>query len=285
MPQETGNPQMGKVTVVMPAYNAASTLLRTYEQIPKDVVDEILLVDDASNDETVREAANLGIPTLVHPENRGYGANQKTCYTEALRRGADIVVMLHPDYQYDPTLIPEMIRPIREGEADLVLGSRLLGVDGRQYGMPAYKYFANRFLTSVENRSMGTRLSELHTGYRAYSRKLLTSIPYLRNSDDFVFDSQVLFQTVAFGFRIAEISVPCRYMPEASSINFLRSVRYGLSTLGVAWHYTLHKNGRIKSPLFRRDFASMVVLEERESLVSGPDAASGRAAESESSHE
>ena len=262
---------MEKVTVVMPAYNAASTLLRTYEQIPKDIVSEVLLVDDASNDETVREAAKLNIPTLVHPENRGYGANQKTCYTEALRRGAEIVVMLHPDYQYDPTLIPEMIRPIREGRADLVLGSRLLEVDGRQYGMPAYKYFANRFLTSVENRAMGTHLSELHTGYRAYSRKLLTTIPYLRNSDDFVFDSQVLFQTVAFGFEIAEISVPCRYMSEASSINFIRSLRYGLSTLGVAWQYTMHKKGRRKSPLFRRDFASMVVLEEREGLVPGQD--------------
>jgi glycosyltransferase involved in cell wall biosynthesis len=258
---------MGKVIVVMPAYNAASTLLKTYEQIPRDIVDEVLLVDDASHDETVEEARKLNIPTLVHPENRGYGANQKTCYTEALRRGADIVVMLHPDYQYDPTLIPEMIRQIQEGKADLVLGSRLLGVDGRQYGMPAYKYFANRFLTTVENRAMGTDLSELHTGYRAYSRKLLTTIPYLRNSDDFVFDSQVLFQAVAFGFHIGEISVPCRYMPEASSINFIRSLRYGLSTLTVAWQYTMHRKGKIKSPLFRRDFASMVVLEERENLV------------------
>lgn len=265
---------MAKVIVVMPAYNAASTLLKTYEQIPKDIVSEILLVDDASHDETVNEARKLNIPTLVHPENRGYGANQKTCYTEALRRGADIVVMLHPDYQYDPTLIGEMIRPIEEGEADLVLGSRLLGVDGREFGMPAYKYFANRFLTSVENRSMGTELSELHTGYRAYSRKLLTTIPYLRNSDDFVFDSQVLFQTVAFGFKIGEISVPCRYMPEASSINFVRSLRYGLSTLNVAGLYTLHRRGKIKCPLFRPDFASKVVLEERQSLVPG-DAETG----------
>jgi glycosyltransferase involved in cell wall biosynthesis len=246
----------------MPAYNAAGTLLQTYEQIPKDIVAEVLLVDDASRDETVALARKLSIPTLVHPENRGYGGNQKTCYTEALRRGADIVVMLHPDYQYDPTLIPQMIEPIRKGEADLVLGSRLLGVDGRQYGMPAYKYFANRFLTSVENRAMGTKLSELHTGYRAYSRRMLTTIPYLRNSDDFVFDSQVLFQAVAFGFNIAEISVPCRYMPEASSINFLRSVRYGLGTLSVALQYSLHKKGRIKSPLFRRDFASLVALQE-----------------------
>ncbi|HUV03482.1 MAG TPA: glycosyltransferase family 2 protein [Armatimonadota bacterium] len=253
---------MQKVIVVMPAYNAAATLLETYRQIPKDIVSEVLLVDDASRDETVAVARKLNIPTLVHPENRGYGANQKTCYTEALRRGAEIVVMLHPDYQYDPRLIADMIQAIRKGQADLVLGSRLLGVDGRMYGMPAYKYFSNRFLTSVENRVMGTRLSELHTGYRAYSRRLLTTIPYLRNSDDFVFDSQVLFQAVAFGFKIAEISVPCRYMPEASSINFIRSLKYGFSTLGVAAQYALHKRGWIKCPLFRRDFASLVALEE-----------------------
>ncbi len=264
---------MEKVTVVMPAYNAAATLLKTYEQIPKDIVTEVLLVDDASRDETVALARKLDIPTLVHPENRGYGANQKTCYTEALRRGSDIVVMLHPDYQYDPTLIPEMIAPIQKGEADLVLGSRLLGVDGRDYGMPAYKYFANKFLTSVENKAMGTHLSELHTGYRAYSRRLLTTIPYLRNSDDFVFDSQVLFQTVAFDFKIAEISVPCRYMPEASSINFIRSARYGLSTLFVAWQYTMHKKGRRKCPLFRRDFASLVALQEAGILVADPQEA------------
>lgn len=253
---------MGKVVVVMPAYNAESTLETTYKQIPTNIVDEILLVDDASRDATVALARKLNIPTLVHPENRGYGANQKTCYTDALRHGADIVVMLHPDYQYDPRLIPEMIRPIVDGEADLVLGSRLLGVDGRQYGMPAYKYFANRLLTTMENSTMGTALSDLHTGYRAYSRKLLLTIPYLRNSDDFVFDSEVLFQTVAFGFKIAEISVPCRYMPEASSINFIRSMRYGLDTLKVAAKYALHKSGKIKCPLFRRDFASHVALDE-----------------------
>jgi glycosyltransferase involved in cell wall biosynthesis len=257
---------MDKVVVVMPAYNAAKTLLETYEQIPKDVVSEVLLVDDASKDETVEVAKRLNIPILVHPENRGYGANQKTCYTEALRRGADIVVMLHPDYQYDPRLIPEMIAPIKKGEADMVLGSRLLGVDGRKYGMPAYKYFANRFLTFVENKVMGTNLSELHTGYRAYSRHLLTTIPYLRNSDDFVFDSQVIFQAVAFGFKIAEISVPCRYIPEASSINFVRSLRYGFATLWVACQYVLHKKGLIKCPLFRQDFASLVALEEDTAL-------------------
>jgi len=266
---------MDKVIVVMPAYNAASTLLETYKQIPKDIVNEVLLVDDASRDETVTVAKQLNIPTLVHPENRGYGANQKTCYTEALRRGADIVVMLHPDYQYDPTLIPDMVAPIQKGEADLVLGSRLLGVDGRKYGMPAYKYFANKFLTYVENKVMGTQLSELHTGYRAYSRRLLTTIPYLRNSDDFVFDSQVLFQAVAFGFNIAEISVPCRYMPEASSINFFRSLKYGLSTLGVAWEYLLHKHGLRRCPLFRRDFASLVALQEASMLNAAADQQSG----------
>lgn len=262
---------MEKVVVVMPAYNAAATLVETYGQIPKDIVAEVLLVDDASRDETVAVARKLNIPTLVHPENRGYGANQKTCYTEALRRGADIVVMLHPDYQYDPRLIPDMIRPIQNGEADLVLGSRLMGVDGRDYGMPAYKYFANRFLTFIENRVMGTRLSELHTGYRAYARRLLTTIPYLRNSDDFVFDSQVLFQAVAFGFKISEISVPCRYMPDASSVNFIGGVRYGLSTLMVAWQYGLHKRRVHACPLFKRDFASLVALEEKDSLRLGDD--------------
>jgi glycosyltransferase involved in cell wall biosynthesis len=253
---------MEKVVVVMPAYNAVETLLQTYEQIPRDVVTDVILVDDASSDETVKLAHELNIPTMVHPENRGYGGNQRTCYTEALRRGADIVVMLHPDYQYDPLRIPELIRPIQEGKADLVLGSRLLGVDGRKHGMPAYKYFANHFLTFVENRVMGTRLSELHTGFRAYSRRLLTTIPYLRNSDDFVFDSQVLFQAVALGFRIAEISVPCRYMPEASSINFVRSARYGLATLKVAIQYLLHRKGVVTYPLFRKDFASLLALGE-----------------------
>jgi glycosyltransferase involved in cell wall biosynthesis len=261
---------MGKVVVVMPAYNAAGTLQQTYEQIPKDVVDEVLLVDDASRDETSKIARELNIPVLVHPENRGYGGNQKTCYMEALKRKADIVVMLHPDYQYDPTLIPQMIKPIQDGEVDLVLGSRLLGVDGRQFGMPTYKYFANRFLTTIENRAMGTCLSDLHTGYRAYSRKLLATIPFMRNSDDFVFDSQVLFQTVAFGFKIAEIKVPCRYMPEASSINFIRSSMYGLSTLAVAMQYATHKR-RMKAtnPLFRRDWASMVAMDEDEALHGG----------------
>jgi glycosyltransferase involved in cell wall biosynthesis len=264
---------MTRVIAVMPAYNAASTLLQTYEQIPKDCVNEVLLVDDNSSDETAAIARRYNIPTLVHPENRGYGANQKTCYTEALRHKADTLVMLHPDYQYDPRLIPEMIEPIKKGEADLVLGSRLLGVDGRKFGMPAYKYFSNRFLTRLENRAMGTELSELHTGYRAYSRRLLLSIPFLRNSDDFVFDSQVLFQSVAFGFKIAEISVPCRYMPEASSINFARSLRYGLSTLDVALQYTLHKKGIIKNPIFRSDYASHLAFEDSGVLTEGASAA------------
>jgi len=256
---------MGKVVVVMPAYNAARTLLDTYSAIPKDVVDEVILVDDASHDETVAEAERLGIPVLVHPENRGYGANQKTCYTEALKRDADIVVMLHPDYQYDPSLIPQMIAPIRKGEADIVLGSRLMDNNATACGMPFYKFLANRFLTTVENRVMGTHLSELHTGYRAYSRRFLLSIPYFRNSDDFDFDSQVIFQASALGFKIAEIPVPCRYMPEASSINFMRSIIYGLKTLRVAFQYAMHKRGK-KNPLFRPDYASMVALGSGEKL-------------------
>jgi len=219
------------VVVVMPAYNAGRTLERTYREVPHEVVDEVLVIDDASHDDTVAVARRLGLTVYVHPENRGYGGNQKTCYTRALAAGADIVVMLHPDYQYDPRRIPDLIAPILEGRADLVLGSRLK--DGRALagGMPVYKYLANRFLTVVENLVLGLHLSEMHTGYRAYSRRLLESIPFLANSEDFVFDTEVIVQTAAGGFRIAEIGVPAKYLPEASSISFWPSVRYGLGTL------------------------------------------------------
>jgi len=233
-----------KVVVVMPAYNAARTLERTYREVPLDVVDEVLVTDDASHDDTVAAARQLGLTVYVHPENRGYGGNQKTCYTHALAAGADIVVMLHPDYQYDPGRIPGLISPVVEGTADLVLGSRLK--DGRALagGMPFYKYIANRFLTAAENLVLRQHLSEMHTGYRAYSRRLLESINFLANSEDFVFDSEVIVQTVAAGFRIAEISVPATYLPEASSIGFWPSVRYGLATLWtlvkyVAWQLGL----------------------------------------------
>jgi glycosyltransferase involved in cell wall biosynthesis len=230
-----------KVIVVMPAYNAAKTLERTYNDLPKEVVDKVILVDDVSQDETVEIAQQLGLDVVVHIQNKGYGGNQKTCYLKALEDGADIVVMLHPDYQYDSTLVPELIRPIQEGRADMVLGSRFLTGGTLAGGMPVYKFISNRFLTLVENVVLRQRLSECHTGFRAYSRRMLETIPFLLNSDDFVFDTEVIAQGVAFGFRITEIGVPTRYFKEASSVNFKRSVVYGLSTLAAMARYLLSK--------------------------------------------
>jgi len=232
-----------KVVVVMPAYNAGRTLESTYSDVPLDVVDEVLVIDDASHDDTVAVARRLGLTVYVHPENRGYGGNQKTCYTHALAADADIVVMLHPDYQYDPRRIPELIAPVVEGRADLVLGSRLKDGRALEGGMPFYKYLANRFLTAAENLVLGQRLSEMHTGYRAFSRRLLETINFLANSEDFVFDSEVIVETVAAGLRIAEISVPAKYQPEASSIGFRPSVRYGLATLWTLVKYLAWKVG------------------------------------------
>ena len=220
-----------RVVVVMPAYNAEKTLVQTYEDIPKDIVDEIILVDDSSSDDTIEVAKQLNIHVFVHAQNRGYGGNQKTCYTEALKLDPDIVVMLHPDYQYDPKLIPEMIEPIVKGEADLVLGSRLRDGKALEGGMPLYKFISNRILTTIENLALGLNCSELHTGYRAYSAELLRTIPFMNNSENFVFDTEVIVQTVAFGFRIAEIGVPAKYMDDASSIRFWPSVVYGVQTL------------------------------------------------------
>lgn len=233
-----------RVIVVMPAYNAARTLERTYADVPQEVVDDIILVDDVSNDETVEIARRLGLDVIIHRQNLGYGGNQKTCYEAALATGADIVVMLHPDYQYDATRIPDLIAPISRGEADLMLGSRFLG-DPIAGGMPSWKYVANRFLTGVENLAFGLRLSEYHTGLRAYSRRLLELIPYHLNSDDFVFDQELIAQVVAAGMggRIGEIAVPTRYFEEASSVGFRRSVVYGLSTLRVVARYLLHRIG------------------------------------------
>jgi glycosyltransferase involved in cell wall biosynthesis len=221
-----------RITVVLPAYRAAATLEKTYREIPHDLVDDVLLVDDASDDNTAQLARQLGIATYVHPQNRGYGANQKTCYREALRRGADIVVMLHPDYQYDPRLVTAMSAMFASGIYDVVLGSRILGNTARSGNMPLYKYISNRLLTAWQNLCMGTKFSEFHTGYRAFSREVLERLPLLANSDDFVFDNQILAQVVAAGFRVGEISCPTHYFPEASSINFRRSCRYGL---GVVW--------------------------------------------------
>ena len=239
-----------KIVVVMPAYNAAKTLERTYREVPLDLVDEIVVTDDASSDDTVRVARELGLRTLVHQKNLGYGGNQKTCYGEALKLGADVVVMLHPDYQYPPTLIAPMISMITDGPYDVVLGSRVLGGRARAGGMPLYKYASNRFLTAAQNFLCGAKLSEYHTGYRAYAREVLESLPLLENSDDFVFDNQMLAQILYAKFEIGEISCPAAYFDEASSINFRRSVTYGFGVLGVSLQYFLQRRGLARYPIF-----------------------------------
>jgi len=238
----------------MPAYNAERTLERTLRDVPEGLVDEIILVDDCSRDGTVAEATRLGVRTVRHAQNRGYGGNQKTCYTEALQAGADIVVMLHPDYQYAPSLLGAMAWMVASGEYDVVLGSRILGAGrgtgARAGGMPLWKYVANRALTLVENLLLGVKLSEYHTGYRAFSRQVLETLPLEEASDDFVFDNQMLAQCVWFGMRIGEVSCPTRYFAEASSINFRRSVRYGFGVLGTAMVYRLARWGLRPHPLF-----------------------------------
>jgi glycosyltransferase involved in cell wall biosynthesis len=239
-----------KIVVVMPAYNAARTIERTYREIPLDLVDEVIVTDDASHDETVEIAQRLGLHTLVHVENRGYGGNQKTCYTEALRLGADVVVMLHPDYQYTPKLLPAMIGLVCDGPFDVVLGSRVLGGRALAGGMPLYKYVANRFLTAVQNLLCGAKLSEYHTGYRAFRRGVLVSLPLLENSDDFVFDNQMLAQILLAGYEIGEVSCPAAYFEEASSINFRRSLRYGLGVLGTSIQAFLHRKRLAKVRIF-----------------------------------
>jgi len=235
----------------MPARNAARTLERTYAAIPQEWVDEIILVDDKSTDETLEIARRLPVHTIWHPHNVGYGGNQKTCYLEALQRDADAVVMLHPDGQYEPTLIPELVAPILSDRADLVLGSRLATPGAwRTGGMPLHKYLANRGLTAIENRVLHTDLSEMHTGYRAYSRRLLLGIPFLRNSLDFAFDSEVLMQAVHFGYRIVEVPARTRYHEDASSISLKPATVYALKTLGVAGRLVLHRSGLLKSRKF-----------------------------------
>ena len=246
----TGSPpasKVPKVVVVMPAYNAGRTLRLTYEELPKETVSLVILVDDGSTDSTLDIARELGLEIFVHDRNYGYGANQKTCYTEALRAGADIVVMVHPDYQYDPTLVPKIIEPITRGDADLVLGSRLKSGSAVQHGMPWWKYVANRFLTWVENRAFRLAMSEYHTGYRAFSRELLEAVNFRMNSDGFVFDQEIVSQTVAADFRLAEIAVPVRYFPEASSASFLDSCVYGTKILWVVTRYLLHRSGLKRS--------------------------------------
>jgi glycosyltransferase involved in cell wall biosynthesis len=242
-----------KVVVVLPAYRAGKTLEQTVAEIPRETVDEILLVDDHSDDDTVDVARQLGLTVFVHPENRGYGGNQKTCYTEALKLGADIVVMLHPDYQYDPRLVTAMAAMIASGIYDVVLGSRILNARALHGGMPRYKYISNRLLTAAQNLLLRSKLSEFHTGYRAFRRKVLETLPLLGNSDDFVFDNQMLTQCRAFGFRIGEISCPTKYFPEASSISFRRSVTYGLGVLKTSFLYRFWKWKLCRPAIFTDD--------------------------------
>lgn len=240
-----------RIVVVMPAYRAERTLRATYEAVPRDVVDEVILTDDASDDATVALSRELGLRTVVHTANRGYGANQKTCYREALARGADVVVMLHPDYQYEPRLVTAMASMVTSDVYDLVLGSRILGGRARAGGMPLYKYCANRALTLGQNLALGSKLSEFHTGFRAYSRKALLSIPLLANSDDFVFDNQVLAQAVAMGLRIGEISCPASYHSAASSIGFTRSVTYGMGVVRTSAAFVAWRWGLARPRIFR----------------------------------
>jgi glycosyltransferase involved in cell wall biosynthesis len=249
--REETMPDQPKVVVVMPARNAALTVEATLAAIPAAFADEIILVDDKSTDNTVELARSLPIHVIWHPHNVGYGGNQKTCYLEALQRGADIVIMLHPDGQYDPEILPRMAQPIIDGEADMVLGSRFAEPGGALAGgMPKWKFVANRFLTTVENAVMGTELSELHTGYRAYSRELLLTVPFLRNSLDFSFDSEMIFQAEHFGFRVREVPTATRYFADASSVGLKASIVYGLKTLWTACRYVLHRRGVLRSRKF-----------------------------------
>jgi glycosyltransferase involved in cell wall biosynthesis len=238
-----------RIAVVMPAYNAERTLKVTVREL-SDIVDIKILVDDSSKDHTALLSKELGVQTFVHDANYGYGRNQQTCYREALAAGADIVVMVHPDYQYSPLLVPAMANMVASGVYDMVLGSRILGRGALKGGMPVYKYVANRFLTAFQNLFFGVKLSEYHTGFRAFSRELLLALPLLENSDDFVFDNQMIAQAILFGFRIGEISCPTRYFKEASSINFKRSMKYGLGVLSTTASFTAHKMGLIHAAKF-----------------------------------
>ena len=247
-----------KVVVVMPAYNASRTLRQTYDEVPFEIVDEVLLVDDASSDETVALARELGLTTFLHERNLGYGKNQKTCYREALKRDADIVIMLHPDYQYSPRLLTSLAGMIASGHYDIALGSRILGVGALQGGMPRYKYISNRFLTAAQNLLLGYKLSEYHTGFRAFSRKVLKTLPLEADTDDFLFDNEVLAQAIYFKFNIGEISCPTKYFPEASSISFKRSVRYGLGVLWTSLKFRMQKMGLAKFRMFDSDSAKLL---------------------------
>lgn len=241
-----------KIVVVLPAYNAAKTLETTYKEIPIDIIDEVVLVDDASSDDTTELGKKLGIRHIIrHENNRGYGGNQKTCYLKALELEADIIIMLHPDYQYTPLLLPVMSHMIASGLYDMVLGSRILGKGALKGGMPLYKYIANRFLTFAQNVLINEKLSEYHTGYRAYARTILETIDFQNNSEDFVFDNEFISQTVYAGFRIGEVSCPTKYFDEASSINFKRSMKYGLGVLRVSLQHFWARTGIYKAALYK----------------------------------
>jgi len=242
-----------KIVVVLPAYNAEKTLEMTYAEIPFDIVDEVILVDDHSRDNTIEVARRIGINHVIaHDFNKGYGGNQKSCYDKALELNAEIVIMLHPDYQYTPKLIPAMASIIAQDIYPVVIGSRILGRGAKKGGMPVYKYYFNRFLTMSQNILMGQKLSEYHTGYRAFSKEVLESINYHANSDDFVFDNQMLAQIFYAGFGIAEVTCPTKYFPEASSINFARSMKYGFGVLNTAWAYAFQKLGLVKLEIFEK---------------------------------
>jgi glycosyltransferase involved in cell wall biosynthesis len=252
-----------RIAVVMPAFNAERTLEQTVRALP-DVVDILILVDDSSDDRTAALSKQLGVRTFVHDANYGYGRNQQTCYREALAAGADVVVMVHPDYQYEPALVAAIAGMVASGVYDMALASRILGAGALKGGMPHYKYIANRLLTAFQNLFLGAKLSEYHTGFRAFSRTLLEALPLVENSDDFVFDNQMIAQAVMFGFRIGEISCPTKYFKEASSINFQRSVRYGLGVLATTATFVGHKLGVIHSPIFEKDGRTVAVSHEPE---------------------
>jgi glycosyltransferase involved in cell wall biosynthesis len=241
-----------KIAVILPAYNAEKTLERTILDLDAQIVDHILLIDDYSSDGTVKLAKRMGIRCFAHDKNYGYGRNQKTCYHEALKLNPDVVIMLHPDYQYSPKLVPAMAAMIISGHYDLVLGSRILGGRARTSGMPCYKYFSNRILTFVQNLCLGSKLSEFHTGYRAFSRQVLDTLPFQNNSDDFLFDNEMLVQALYFGFEVGEISCPTRYFEEASSINFRRSTVYGLGVLWTSLRLLLQRSGLLKFQIFAK---------------------------------
>ena len=258
-----------KVIVVMPAYNAAKTLERTYHDIPKGTVDGVILVDDVSKDETVEVARRLPIKVVVHRENKGYGGNQKTCYNEALVAGADVVVMLHPDYQYDSRLIPQMVSPILDGHADFVMGSRIIGEGALKGGMPWWKFVANRALTMAENIILNRKFSDLHTGFRAYSRRLLSDVPYVLNSDDFVFDSQMIAQANFKGYTTTEVPIPTRYFAEASSVSFRTSTIYGFKTLWVMGQLAQQKMGLARYAWLEATLKDVVGKDHRERIFPG----------------